>query len=89
MSSNAPSGLVLAAVACAFGAALAAQSGQSTQLPPTFRSGVDLVHLDVSVLDRDRRPVKGLTAADFTILEDGKPQPVAAFSEVDLSLIHI
>jgi VWFA-related protein len=45
---------------------------------------VDLVHLDVSVLDRDRRPVKGLTEKDFTILEDGKPQTVAAFSAVEL-----
>ena len=81
MSSNPSSGFVLAVVALALGAALAAQS---TQAPPQFRSGVDLVHLDVSVLDRDRRPVKGLTAADFTIVEDGKPQPVAAFSEVDL-----
>lgn len=59
------------------GAVLAAQA-------PQFRSGVDLVHLDVSVLDKDRRPVKGLTPADFTILEDGKPQTVAAFSAIDL-----
>lgn len=58
----------------------------SAQAPavPQFRSSVDLVHLDVSVLDKDRRPVKGLTAQDFTIFEDGKPQPVAAFSAVDL-----
>ena len=87
MSSNQPAGLVLAATALVFAAALAAQSSQpnpSSQSAPQFRSGVDLVHLDVSVLDRDRRPVKALTAADFTVLEDGKPQPVAAFSEVDL-----
>jgi VWFA-related protein len=61
-------------------AVLAAQ----TPATPQFRSGVDLVHLDVSVLDRNRRPVKGLTAHDFTILEDGRPQPVAAFSAIDL-----
>jgi VWFA-related protein len=51
---------------------------------PLFRGGVDLVVVDVSVLDRDRRPVRGLTAADFTILENGRPQPIAAFSAVDL-----
>ena len=45
---------------------------------------MDLVHLDVSVLDRDRRPVKGLTAEDFTVFEQGEPQRVAAFSAVDL-----
>ena len=54
------------------------------QTPPVFRANVDLVYLDVSVLDADRRPVRGLTAADFTILEDGKPQPVAAFSAVEV-----
>jgi VWFA-related protein len=70
---------VVCAVALA-GAVLTAQ----TPGTPQFRSGIDLVHLDVSVLDKDRRPVKGLTAHDFTILEDGKPQAVAAFSAIDL-----
>lgn len=58
------------------------EAGQ--QAPPTFRSAVDLVTLDVSVLDRNRRPVKGLTAADFTVFEDGRPQLVVAFNAVDL-----
>jgi VWFA-related protein len=52
------------------------------QLPPVFRGEVDLIRLDVSVLERDRRPVTGLTAADFTILEDGAPQTIAAFTEI-------
>ena len=51
---------------------------------PSFRSRLDLVHLDVSVLDRDRKPVRGLTAADFVVLEDGKPQPVSVFSAIDV-----
>jgi len=54
------------------------------QAPPTFRSGVEAVVLDVSVLDKDRRPVRGLTAADFTILEDGKPQELGTFKAIDL-----
>ena len=37
--------------------------------PPRFRTGVDVVELDVTILDRDRRPVRGLTAAHFMILE--------------------
>jgi len=52
--------------------------------PTPFKLATDLVRLDISVLDKSRRPVRGLTAADFTILENGKPQPVAAFSAVDL-----
>ncbi len=51
---------------------------------PVFRSSIDLVHLDVSVLDKDRRPVRGLTAADFTVLEDGQPQSIVAFAAVDV-----
>ena len=54
-----------------------------TQLP-TFRTGVDIVELDVTVLDKDRRPVKGLNADDFTILDRGRPQPIVAFSAVDV-----
>jgi VWFA-related protein len=54
------------------------------QQPATFRSGVEAVVLDVSVLDRDRRPVRGLTAADFTILEDGRPQTIQTFKAVDI-----
>jgi VWFA-related protein len=65
-------------------AAVAAQqpSRPAPQSPPQFRAGVDLIQIDVSVLDRDRHPVTGLTAADFTILEDGVTHPIAAFSEV-------
>ena len=43
---------------------------------------MDLVHLDVSVLDRARVPIRGLKAADFTILEDGNPRPISAFAEL-------
>lgn len=51
--------------------------------PPQFRASVDLVHLDVSVLDRNRRPVRGLTVDDFVVFEDGKPQAVATFAAVE------
>src|SRR3954469_3645068 len=50
----------------------------------TFRAAVDLVQIDVAVLDGKRRPVRGLTAADFTLFEDGRPQPIVAFTEVDV-----
>src|SRR6185436_9013243 len=52
------------------------------QTPPVFRSGIDVVQLDVSVLDKGRKPVRGLTADDFTVVEDGKPQRIVAVSEM-------
>ena len=76
-----------AVVACVLGVPAAAPRAQQQGAEPpvqTFASGVDAVSVDVSVLDRNRRPVRGLTAADFTILEDGKPRPVAAFTAIDL-----
>jgi VWFA-related protein len=56
----------------------------SAQQPsrPQFRIGIDVRQLDVVVLDRERRPVHGLTAADFTILEDGRPQKIASVEEI-------
>jgi VWFA-related protein len=59
-------------------------TAQKATPPQPFRSGIDIVHVDVSVLDRDRKPIEGLTAADFTLLEDGKPRPLAAFTAVSL-----
>jgi VWFA-related protein len=52
---------------------------------PSFKTGVQLVRIDVSVLDDQRQPVRGLQASDFTVLEDGQPRPVRAFKSVDLA----
>ena len=53
---------------------------------PTFRSSVDFVELDVFVTDGRGAFVKDLTAADFEILEDDRPQTISSFSLVDLPL---
>jgi VWFA-related protein len=52
--------------------------------PPTFRARTDVVQLDVSVLDHQGQPVRGLGAGDFTVLKDGRPQPIVAFDTVDV-----
>jgi VWFA-related protein len=62
---------------------LAQQTPSESQ--PTFRVGVDVVQVDVSVLDQSRRPVRNLTATDFTVLEDGKARPIVAFVPVELA----
>ena len=58
---------------------------QDTNVPQlTYRTGIDLVQVDVSVLDKDRRPVVGLKPGDFVVKEDGKVRAIAAFSAVTL-----
>ena len=47
---------------------------------PTFRATVDLVHFGVAVVDKQGKPVMGLTAEDFQVLENGKPQTLKYFS---------
>ena len=54
------------------------------QQAPRFRASVEAVVLDVSVLDRDGLPVRGLEARDFTVLEDGTPQSITTFTPIDL-----
>jgi VWFA-related protein len=49
----------------------------SSQQAPVFRSGVDLVTVDVSVLDRNGTPVQGLGAERFEVSVDGTPRRVA------------
>ena len=40
---------------------------------PTFKSGVNLVEVDVVVTDKAGQPVRGLRQEDFEVTEDGKP----------------
>ena len=62
--------LGIAALSCATGAVLAAQAPQTT-----FRIGIEVVELDVSVM-RGGRPVPGLQAADFALADNGVMQDV-------------
>lgn len=73
---------MMALAATHAGTPVRAQGG--AQSLPTFRSGVDLIQLDVVVLDRNRQPVSGLTAADFTVFEDGRARPLQAFAPITL-----
>jgi VWFA-related protein len=47
----------------------------------TIRTSSDLVVIDVVANDSQQNPVHQLTPADFTVLEDGKPQTVKVFEE--------
>ena len=69
---------LLAVISLTLGSALLAQTPQQ----PTFRSGVELVQVDVVVVDKDGKHVRGLKAADFAVLDRDKPQTIATFEEV-------
>src|SRR5512145_3350115 len=59
-----------------------AQDRPPGQQPPVFRAGVDVVQVEASVLDGDRRPVRGLTKKDFQVFEDRKPQEIVDVQEI-------
>ena len=73
------------------GAAIAiAQSGsappppQKEQQPPIFRTEANFVRVD-AYPTRNGQPVLDLTAEDFDVLEDGKPQSIQTFEHVVVS----
>jgi VWFA-related protein len=45
----------------------------------SFKTGVDLVNVSVTVTDRSGRFVGGLKREDFVVYEDGKPQEISQF----------
>ncbi|HEU4928419.1 MAG TPA: VWA domain-containing protein [Candidatus Krumholzibacteria bacterium] len=71
-----PDVVLAATLAVLFAAAHTA--AQDPPQAPTFRTGVDLVPVDVNVLDRTGRPVPGLEATDFVLTVDGQPRRVAS-----------
>ncbi len=81
--------LLLSLLAWAPAAWLSAQTASgAAQAPaaqtPTFRTRIDSVSVDVTVTDRQGRPVTDLTAADFEIREAGKPQTVDTFKLIQV-----
>jgi VWFA-related protein len=49
---------------------------------PAFRAGADLVIVDAVAIDEGGRPVADLTAADFEVKDEGRPQTVSLFQTV-------
>lgn len=84
---------------CAAAASLAAQaqpqpqpqpqSQSATQAPPqgpTFRTGVEVIAVDVAVVDDRGRPVADLLAPDFAVKIDGQPRRVVSAEQVRIDV---
>jgi VWFA-related protein len=56
------------------------------QQQPVFRGGTELVEVDAVVTDKKGQAVRGLTAEDFVVTENGVPQPIASFGFVDVPI---
>lgn len=71
-------------------ALLAGGAGLSSPAPgdpvPTFEAEVRYVEVDTTVTDAEGNFVRDLRQEEFEILEDGKPQPIAAFTVVDIPI---
>ena len=60
--------------------------GPPAQETPTFRVQVDAIEIDAVVTDALGAPVTDLTAGDFELLEDGRPQVISSFSVVNIPI---
>ena len=72
---------MMRAIVCGCAVAIAAPAlpGRAQDPVPVFRAGADVVRVEASVR-RDRRPVIGLKAADFEVLDNGVRQEITEIS---------
>jgi Ca-activated chloride channel family protein len=82
MTAGTTMGNALRRTALVVGAALVAWGTTSTGIAQ-FTSGIQMVPLTVTVTNPMGRYVPGLTAAQFTVFEDGKPQNLSYFAALD------
>lgn len=83
-----PLSLAVVFTLCAV-ASLPGASSSSSNAHAVYRSGVELVALNVVVTDAHKKLVDGLAEQDFVVLEDGVRQPIAYFAggRVPLDLV--
>jgi Ca-activated chloride channel homolog len=62
------------------------QEPATPRQPPSFRAGVDVVSLNVTVTDGTARYLTDLQEEDFSVFEDGVKQDVTLFSRTNLPI---
>ena len=73
-------------VVLGFAATITVAVGAQQPTRPTFRGQVDVVSVDVFVTDRAGVPVPNLRLDDFELFEDGHPQEITSFAEVNIPI---
>lgn len=69
-------------IACCAASLAAQQTPAKSPQTPVFRTGVELINVDVVVADKDGNVVRGLKQTDFALTDRKKPQTVSTFEEV-------
>jgi VWFA-related protein len=81
-----PKGIALAIAALILnGGALLGEQQTSPGQAPVFRTGVELVTVDVGVVDRRGLPLRGLGPADFVVNVNGHPRRVITAEFMDVA----
>ncbi|MBI3049102.1 MAG: VWA domain-containing protein [Acidobacteria bacterium] len=85
--------VVLAAAVATLAAQTQPQTQTQTQTQteppvqgPTFRTGIDLIAVDVAVSDRNGKPVEDLLAPDFAVKIDGEVRRVVSAEHVKIDV---
>lgn len=65
-------------------ALLLAQATLSAGQQATFKTGVDVVAVDVSIVDKNGRPIDDLKLEEFTLKVDGKPRKLSSAEFISL-----
>ncbi|MEM8994153.1 MAG: VWA domain-containing protein [Acidobacteriota bacterium] len=82
---------LLAAAALGWLVGAAAAGAESADVePPAFddKTAVTLIEVPVNVVDRAGAPIRGLTAQDFALFDDGDRQDIKGFEVVDLATLR-
>ena len=78
--------VILAALIAVAALTAAAQQNDTDETLPSFRAGVDVVSLNVTVTDADNRFITDLDREHFQIFEDGVLQEITFFSRARLPI---
>ena len=75
--------MLAAAVAVAVGLGRPDAAAPQTAQAPVFRSGIELVSIDVTVVDKSGNPIRQLRPDQFEVTVDGKPRRVVTAEFLD------